>query len=77
MKIDASKINFQVDPLSEHKIQMQMQKNPNFAQVIHMNITDKIYGYIQYKIRMRENLNLAIKGEELQGMSCLALSLNP
>lgn len=74
MKIDASKINFLVDPMTEHKIQMQMQSNPRFAQIIHMNITDKIYGYIAYKVRMRENLNLAIKGETRSGKSTVGIS---
>jgi intein/homing endonuclease len=61
--IDLRSISFEVDPMVAHKIQMQMQDNPRFAQTIHTNITKLFYDYIIYKVRMRENLNLAIKGE--------------
>lgn len=75
MQIDSSKVNFLVDPMTEHKMQMQMQSNPKFAQVINMNISDKIYAYIAYKVNMRENLNLAIKGETRSGKSTVGISL--
>lgn len=42
---------------------MQMQDNQRFAQTINTNITKMFYDYMIYKVRMRENLNIAIKGE--------------
>jgi len=72
--IDLSNVNFQVDPMMEHKIQMQIQSNPRFAQIINLNITSKIYGYFNYKVRMRENLNIAIKGETRSGKTTVGLS---
>lgn len=61
--IDASSVNFEVDPMMTHKVQLEMQKNPEYAQMLNTNITDKIFQYIQYKIKMRENINFAFKGE--------------
>jgi len=63
VRIDLNNVKFEVDPMTEHKIQMQMRNNPRFAEILNINITDKIYGYINYKIKMRENINFAIKGE--------------
>jgi len=40
-----------------------MQDNQRFAQTINTNITKMFYDYMIYKVRMRENLNIAIKGE--------------
>jgi len=74
VKISLKDLNFQIDPMSEHKIQMQMQTNPRFAEILNINITDKIYGYISYKVRMRENINFAIKGETRSGKSTVAIS---
>lgn len=61
--IDMKTVNFLVDPMVAHKIQQQMQENAKFAQTINTNITQMFYDYIIYKVKMRENLNLAIKGE--------------
>jgi hypothetical protein len=72
--IDLRTVSFEVDPMVAHKIQMQMQDNPRFAQTIHTNITKLFYDYIIYKVRMRENLNLAIKGETRSGKSTVGLS---
>ena len=63
--ISMKNINFEVDPMVAHKMQLQMQDNPRFAQTIHTNITKMFYEYLIYKIKMRENLNIAIKGEML------------
>jgi hypothetical protein len=68
-------VNFEIDPMTEHKIMMQCADNPKFAQIIQTNINPQMYGYIQYKVRMRENLNLAIKGETRSGKSTVAISL--
>jgi hypothetical protein len=46
----------------EHKIKMQMMDNQKFAQMLSINITPTVYNYFNYKVHMRENLNLAIKG---------------
>lgn len=73
--IDLSNVSFSVDPMVEHKMQMQMQDNARFAQTIHTNITKMFYEYIIFKVKMRENLNLAIKGETRSGKSTVALSL--
>jgi hypothetical protein len=85
--IDLRTISFEVDPMVAHKIQMQMQdcgfadstqnrpENPRFAQTINTNITKLFYDYIIYKVRMRENLNIAIKGETRSGKSTAALSI--
>lgn len=50
-------------------------ENARFAQTIHTNITKMFYEYIIFKVKMRENLNLAIKGETRSGKSTVALSL--
>jgi hypothetical protein len=62
--------------MSQHKIMMESIDNPKFAQIIQMNITTQIYDYIRYKIKMRENLNLAIKGECKSGMSYCAIDIS-
>lgn len=61
--IDMKNVNFEVDPLVAHKMQIQMQNNQHFAQMLHTNVTQRFYDYLAYKVKMRENLNLAIKGE--------------
>jgi hypothetical protein len=54
---------------------MQSMNNPKFAQIIQMNITPQIYGYITHKVKMKENLNLAVKGETRSGKSTVAMSI--
>jgi uncharacterized membrane protein len=76
VQIDANTIDFQVDPMTQHKIMMESMDNPKFAQIIQMNITQQIYEYIRYKIKMRENLNLAIKGECRKSMSSNAFDMS-
>jgi hypothetical protein len=73
--IDLRTVSFEVDPMVAHKIQMQMQDNQRFAQTINTNITKLFYDYLVYKVRMRENLNIALKGETRSGKSTAALSL--
>jgi len=73
--IDMRNVNFEVDPMVAHKIQTQMNDNPRFAQTINTNITKLFYEYLMYKVKMRENLNIAIKGETRSGKSTVAISL--
>lgn len=73
--IDMRTVNFEVDPMVAHKIQTQMNDNPRFAQTINTNITKLFYEYLMYKVKMRENLNIAIKGETRSGKSTVAISL--
>jgi len=53
----------------EHKIKMQMMENPKFAQMLAINITGTVYNFFGYKVQMRENINIAIKGATRSGKS--------
>lgn len=61
--------------MMQHKINMQIQSNPKFAEIINVNITQQFYGFLKYKVQMRENINVACKGETSSGKSTVILSL--
>lgn len=54
---------------------MQIQSNPRFAELLNINITKQFYGYLAYKVRMRENINIACKGETRSGKTTVIVSL--
>jgi len=60
--------------MMEHKIKMQMMENPKFAQMLAINITGTVYGYFGYKVQMRENINIAVKGGTRSGKSTVGNS---
>lgn len=74
VKIDAKTIKFETDPMSEHKIMMEKERRPEFARMLSLNITNQIFEYLKYKVQMRENINIAIKGETRSGKSTVGLA---
>ena len=74
MKINLEALKFETDPLMEHKIMLEKSKNQEYAQMLAMNITPQIYNYFQYKVRMAENINIAIKGSTRSGKSTIGIS---
>lgn len=75
VSVDPKQLNWNVDPMSEHKISMQMQQSARFAEILNVNITTQMYGYFAYKARMKENVNIGIKGETRSGKSTAGLSI--
>jgi hypothetical protein len=74
MQVNLSQLNFKTDPMMEHKIKMQQMDNPKFAQMLAINITGTVYGYFGYKVQMRENINIAVKGGTRSGKSTVGNS---
>lgn len=73
-QVAASSVKFETDPMSEHKIMMEKERRPEFARMLSLNITKHIFDYVKYKVHMRENINIAIKGETRSGKSTVGLS---
>lgn len=74
MKVNLDSLKFETEPLMEHKIMLERSKNPEYAEMLAMNITQHIYNYFQYKVRMAENINIAIKGNTRSGKSTIGIS---
>lgn len=74
MKVNLDSLNFETDPMMTHKIMLEQSKNPEYAQMLAMNITNNIYNYFSYKVRMAENINIAIKGTTRSGKSTIGIS---
>ena len=74
MKVDQKSINFETDPMAEHKIMLEKERRPEFARMLSLNITRQIFEYLKYKVQMRENVNIALKGETRSGKSTAGLS---
>lgn len=54
---------------------LEKERRPEFARMLAMNITGQIFQYLKYKVQMRENINIAFKGETRSGKSTAAISV--
>jgi len=53
---------------------LEKERRPEFARMLSLNITRQIFEYLKYKVQMRENVNIALKGETRSGKSTAGLS---
>jgi len=55
---------------------LEKERRPEFARMLSMNISRQIFDYLRYKVKMRENVNVAFKGETRSGKSTAGLAIS-
>lgn len=73
-KIKMSDIRFIVNPLQSVLDNIEAEKSPAYAKALKLNITSLFYDWLDYKIKMKENISYEVTGTTRSGKTSVAIS---
>jgi len=74
ISVNPYKIEWKIDPIQQYTMQLKMQKIPVFAQAVNRNMSHLYYNFLNYKVDMKENIAIEIKGVTRSGKTTGAIS---
>lgn len=67
-------IEWAIDPIQSYTLQLKKQKLPIFAEALSRNLTGLYFQFLEYKVKLKENISIEIKGVTRSGKTTGAIS---
>jgi hypothetical protein len=67
IEINPSTTEWMIDPIQSYTMQLKRQKLPIFAEALNRNLTGLYFQFLQYKVKLNENVSIECKGVTRSG----------
>jgi len=67
IQVNLKSIEWMIDPIQSYTIELKKQKLPIFAEALSRNLSGLYYQFLEYKVKLKENITLECKGVQRSG----------
>jgi len=74
MSVDLGSLKWMIDPIQSYTIQLKKQKLRAYAEALSRNLTGLYFQFLEYKVKLKENISIECKGVTRSGKSTAMIS---